>query len=339
MMMISKNNSNKRKLKLAYLLLLLLFTTIMFSTTTYAWFTSNRVVTISTINVHVAASGGLEISADGTNWKAIITPDDIIGVHDTSYPNSKNQLPSTMEPVSTGKTIDNSNGFLKMYYGTAENNDSGDYILTSRRIIEEEGNGEANDGKFISFDLFFKVSNDTQIYMTNNSNVTYLNDDDGKGIAAATRIAFVDEGNLPSGSELSDIQSLRAGRAVYIWEPNYDIHTPSAVSNARDVYGITTQSTNASRIIYDGVISDISTSDSVLLKNAKQANYPSLFRTVNVDYYTKKEFTEYVPVFTLRGGITKIRVYMWIEGQDVDCENNASYDDILFDLQLTVNPS
>ncbi len=30
---------------------------------------------------------------------------------------------------------------------------------------------------------------------------------------------------------------------------------------------------------------------------------------------------------------------MWIEGQDIDCENNASYDNIQFDLQLTVNPS
>jgi len=30
---------------------------------------------------------------------------------------------------------------------------------------------------------------------------------------------------------------------------------------------------------------------------------------------------------------------MWIEGQDVDCENNASYDDIEFNIQLTVNPS
>ena len=30
---------------------------------------------------------------------------------------------------------------------------------------------------------------------------------------------------------------------------------------------------------------------------------------------------------------------MWIEGQDVDCENDASYDDIQFDLQLSVNPA
>ena len=60
---------NRKKAKLIYLSILLLFTVAMLSTSTYAWFTSNRVVTVSTINVHVAATGGIEISADGTNWK------------------------------------------------------------------------------------------------------------------------------------------------------------------------------------------------------------------------------------------------------------------------------
>ena len=327
--------------KIFYLLILLMFTFIMFSTSTYAWFTSNRVVTINSINVHVSASGGIEISADGTNWKSIISPDDIISVHETTYPNSVNQIPNQMEPVSTGKDIDNSNGFLKMYYGTTDNNDDGDYILTSKRIIETEGNGASNDGKFIAFDLFFKVSNDTQIYLTNNSQIIYSNDEEGKGIAAATRIAFVDEGTLPTGSELTDIQNLKnaSSARTYIWEPNYDVHTSAAVANAHDVYGINTTTTNANRIVYDGVTNEISHDDNVLLKNAKSSNYPNFFKTVNVNYYTKKDFTEYQEVFVLKSGITKIRVYMWIEGQDVDCENNASYDDIEFNLQFTVNPA
>jgi len=29
-------------------------------------------------------------------------------------------------------------------------------------------------------------------------------------------------------------------------------------------------------------------------------------------------------------------MYMWIEGQDVDCEDDASGSNIAFDLQLTV---
>ena len=41
-------------------------------------------------------------------------------------------------------------------------------------------------------------------------------------------------------------------------------------------------------------------------------------------------------VFSLKARITKVRMYMWIEGQDVDCEDDASGSNIAFDLQLTV---
>ncbi len=329
-----------RRFRLLYLFILFLFTSIMFSTSTYAWFTSNRVVTINTINVHVAASGGIEISTDGTNWKSVIIPDDITSVHNTTYPTSVNQIPYNMEPVSTGKDIDASTGFLKMFYGLTDSNSTGEYVLTSSRIIETEGNGQTSDGKFIAFDLFFKVSSDTTLYLTNNSKVNYSNEN-GKGIANATRIAFVNEGTIPTGSALGDIQRLRGATpaTTYIWEPNYDVHTASAVANARDVYGITTTETGGALISYDGVINEITKDDNITLRNANSASHPSLFKTVNVDYSTVRNFANNREVFTLRSGITKMRIYMWIEGQDVDCENNASYDDIEFNVQLTVNPS
>ncbi len=329
-----------RRFRLLYLFILFLFTSIMFSTSTYAWFTSNRVVTINTINVHVAASGGIEISTDGTNWKSVIIPDDITSVHNTTYPTSVNQIPYNMEPVSTGKDIDASTGFLKMFYGLTDSNSTGEYVLTSSRIIETEGNGQTSDGKFIAFDLFFKVSSDTTLYLTNNSKVNYSNEN-GKGIANATRIAFVNEGTIPTGSALGDIQRLRGATpaTTYIWEPNYDVHTASAVANARDVYGITTTETGGALISYDGVINEITKDDNITLRNANSASHPSLFKTVNVDYSTVRNFANNREVFTLRSGITKMRIYMWIEGQDVDCENNASIGNLTLALQFSTNPS
>ncbi len=335
-----KKIMNNKRRRLFYLIIMLLFTSIMFSTSTYAWFTSNRVVTINTINVHVAASGGIEISADGTTWKSVILPEDITGVHATTYPSSVNQIPYQMEPVSTGKEIDAATGFLKMFYGLTDSNDVGEYVLTSSRLVETEGNGPTNEGKFIAFDLFFKVSSDTTMYLTGNSKIEYLNDE-GKGIANAVRVAFVDEGNVPSGSDLGDIQRLKGATAAstYIWEPNYDLHTASAVANARDVYGISTTETGATAISYDGIINTITSTDNVTLREANSASHPTLFRKVNVNYSTPNTFTNNREIFTLLSGITKMRIYMWIEGQDVDCENNASYDDVQFNIQLTVNPS
>ena len=310
----------------------------MLSSSSYAWFTSNRIVTINTLNVHVASTGGIEISADGTNWKSVLQLEDLYDVHDTTYITSVNQIPNEMQPVSTSKEVEN--GFLKMYYGVTENNYDGYYILTSTREHEVEEHGEEATGKFIAFDVFIKAHDDTDLYLTSKSGVTYVGENKS-GIAAATRIAFVNEGTLPVGSDLANIQAMKGATmdTVYMWEPNYDVHTATGVSNARDVYGITTTENNATRIIYDGVRSEISSTDEVLLTNSKASMYPNFFRTVNVDYYTKEEFTDFVQVFSLKGGITKIRIYMWIEGQDVDCENNASFADINFDVQLTVNPA
>lgn len=62
--------------------------------------------------------------------------------------------------------------------------------------------------------------------------------------------------------------------------------------------------------------------------------------TIAKELVKRNEFT-YIgdaihKVFSLKAGITKVRMYMWIEGQDVDCEDDASGSNIAFDLQLTV---
>ena len=51
----------------------------MLTTTTYAWFTTNRIVTVSNIDVKVQAEGSLEISVDAVNFKPGVTADEIIG--------------------------------------------------------------------------------------------------------------------------------------------------------------------------------------------------------------------------------------------------------------------
>lgn len=328
------------KNRLYYMIILLFFTIIMLSSTTYAWFTHNRIVTIRTINIHVQASGGIEISADAINFKAVIDPDDIADARGL-YPRSVNQIPNVMEPVSTGKEIDNNTGFLKMFYGTADSDESGNNLLSSIRSIETEGHGENSDGKFIAFDMFFRTYNDIDIYLTSDSGVSYKDNSTEKGIAASSRIAFLLSNNLPIGTNPGTLQQLKntSPDMAYIWEPNYDVHTSAAVQHASSVYGLTLPNINGPKISYDGLIGEFDKSDNVSVRNANSTSFPNLFKKVNIDYYTEKNFNNYVKVFNLKQGITKVRIYMWIEGQDVDCEDDASLDDIMFNLQFTINPS
>ena len=335
-----KRRSKKRRLLL--LLIALFFTTVMFTTTTYAWFTANQTVKVNSLTVNVEAKNGIQISVDGTNWKSIIQTEDITGAA-TSYSASVNQLPTTMEPVSTVGEIDTT-GKMKMYYGTITSNAGGSYILTAQKDTEVSG----TNGKFIAFDLFFKVTSQTQIYISKASGVQVADADD-TGIKNASRVGFVVLGNADAGDSVANIQALglnltaeqAAAIPKYIWEPNYDVHTAAAVAHARDTYGVTTTQTAGSQISYVGVKNDIAATDNVLVQvtdpTSYATTYSSLFGAVNVTHATKAGagFDANLGLFTLQAGITKVRIYMWVEGQDVDCENNASGGSIKYDLVIT----
>lgn len=328
-----RKKKKQRRYRLFYLLLLLLVTTLSLSISSYAWFTTNRLVKIDLLNVSVKAQGGLEISVDATNWKSSLSLEDIQKAIET-YPGSTNQLPNVLEAISTVGEIEN--GRLKMYHGTAVNNIFGSYILETTKVEESNNNPE---GKYITFDLFLKTNTNTKLYLTPESNVTYTSETT-VGIENTTRFAFIEEGTAPAGTNPTTIQNLTTNSRdkVHIWEPNYDTHTEAGIQNAKDTYNMTI--TNPSEpLSYDGVASEISKSAGVSITNATESKYPNYFQKVQIDYYTPNNFTTNQEIFSLTNGITKIKVYMWVEGQDIDCENNAATGNMSLNISLSTNPS
>lgn len=330
-----KNQRQSKKVNLKSSLLILLLTAILLIASTYAWFTSNQTVSVEKLSVNVQAKNGLQISADGSNWKSIVQTSDLTGAHEGLYKTSTNQIPSVLEPVSTAGNIDTTTGFMQMYYATIESNKSGDYIITANQSTEADG----STGKFVAYDLFLKVEKDTDIQLTTNSGATYA-DKDSKGLENASRVAFVVEGNTTITDSLSNIQGLHAATTAttYIWEPNYDSHKPTAVTAAALTYGLATSDNDGKQLPYAGIKKDIaSTADVKMidLANAHATNYSDYFSNVTPSYKTVKSFEENQNIFSLKAGITKVRMYMWIEGQDVDCENNASGANINFNVEVT----
>lgn len=337
-----RERRKRRKYRLLILLLLLLGTGTMLATSTYAWFTSNKNVSVEKLKVNIAAKNGIQISADGTKWKSIIQTNDLKTTRSGNYTSSVNQIPDTLEPVSTIATP-NTSGYLDIYYGVVDTNDSGDYILTATKTTEKDTaqytEDTKGDAKFIAFDLFFKVNDDTPVYLTAGSGV-HAELTDGEtdtGIKNASRIAFVNLGNTADGSALSTIQGLNAGTSstVTLWEPNYNAHTDAGIANANDVYGETVTKDNATAVAYKGVKSTIIKDNNVKISETASDANNTYFGDVTPGIITKADFDANTSLFTLTKGITKIRIYMWVEGQDVDCENNASGGNINFDLKIT----
>ena len=154
----AKKNRKRRKIFLAFIMIL--FTGIILTASTYAWFTANHTVKVESIDVNVTATNGLQISTDATNWKAVVTKDDITGA---SWTGVKNQVPSAnLNPVSTAGTIDPATGYMNMYLGTISTNaGTGANQLTATK--ETDKNGQI--GNYVAFDLFFQINEAKQIYL------------------------------------------------------------------------------------------------------------------------------------------------------------------------------
>ena len=328
-----KRNSKKRKKskKIFIAILMILFTGVILTASTYAWFTANKTVTVNEIDVNVTTSEGLQISTDAVNWKTVISNDDITGV---TYDGSVNQLPgqtASIKPTSTVGEIDTATGFMKMFVGDVTSNDAGNYILTATQSVETKS---TTTGDFVVFDLFFQTNAAATVYLTSNSTVGAVGT--ATGIQNASRVGFVVQGHAAVGSDAATIRALKNDGTVpaVIWEPNFDVHTAAAVKHASDVYGLNTTQTGGSKLAYKGVKADISDTANVPL-NSTDATY---FADVTPDIYSTAagiSADKYERVFDLEAGVTKVRIYMWVEGQDVDCEDNASGGSVSYNLQFS----
>ncbi len=336
----NKKDEKKRK-KLRTLILLLFLTIIMFGTSTYAWFTANRVVTIQSLDVQVQASNGIQISTNAVDWKSVITNNDITNA---AYTGNVNQVPTNVTAISTIPQA-TSQGRLNMYSAVVDADAStGAYTITT--ALETDTAGES--GKYIAFDVFVRVDQEQAIYLTSDSDVTVTGNSEDKGLKNAARVGFVILGNTAATSSAETMTALNAGTSstVIFWEPNVDAHRPIVISSVAPEYNVqlTEQTTGSyAPVAYRGIKYAIT--PALGLKGVVNGTTTvdgssnEISQAVTPAIRTKANNSEYKSFATLSAGVTKIRVYMWIEGQDIDCENNATGSNISFNVQLSTQSS
>ena len=295
---------NKRIL-LAFLMLMLI--AVALSATTYAWFSASTQAVLGDIDVNVTASNGIQISMDATNWKGTLTTEDIKGA---AYEGNKNQIPTTLTPVSTIGS--QTTGNFEMFDGIID--ESGEMPLLTTSAADEE-KSTTSEGHYIAFDLFVKSAADRAISLNTGSAVVATNTADptspakDTGLMYSARVAFFNQGTDSTNTPAAAIaKSAGTSATQVIWEPNANEHTVYAVNSLganglMEYYGVKAE----------GEDLDVTTSSTDADHFAKVTTVQSNVGEVPND-----------TMFNVSAGITKVRVYMWIEGQDVDCENNAS---------------
>lgn len=291
----------KRRILLA--LIMLIISGVSLTTATYAWFTANRQVTVEEIDVKASASGGIQISADASTWSNEVTLTDLKAATLTN-----NFIPTTaLKPVTTigtnGKT-----GKFDFYLG--ELDETGNAVTLDS--VEDSANN------YVAFDLYFYSATEQTIVFNDGTQVVAKNVDtpaseaSDKGLKSSVRVGFLVQGNDPTATPAT-AQALAGGTTATqtIWEPNADVHTEYA-TNMSGASGV---------MAYMGGKAEAATA--VAMTNT--TNFEKVTSETH-NLITSTEAAKYPTgtIFSFEAGITKVRVYIWLEGQDVDNEDTAS---------------
>lgn len=271
----------------------------------YAWFTLGNTASVDTIDVNVQAADGIQISANASSWKSVLPLKDLQDVEGNEMPTGE------IAPVSTGGVV--ANGKMQMFIGEVQND--GKTLITESQV--ESGSDNAN---FFAFDIYVKLDNAKEFQLDIKSNV-YAGDKANNSEIAA-RVAFINLGTAETAAAAKDLNG--AAEDVVIWEPNAKKHVEAevGVENGNAVssyYGVIKENANG----FD------------MTKGADDSTNLQLVETKQYDYDANGT-TAANTLFELGAGYSKIRVYIWLEGQDVDCTNNISGGNFKVDLKFVV---
>ncbi len=288
----------------------------------YAWFSTNLNIKIKTFNMVVSKNSDITISFDGINFDRSIeiTKKEVYENLGELYPNYLTQWPSNgLIPVSS-PGITNSNSHFFDFYET-------NGVLYYRRekdrgFVTTEKNDESKPREYnyyLAFDIFIK--NDTgspasdNLYFETTSKIYAPdeNDEEMQGLVNSFRVGIVKVGSVGLNASVDDIQNIKCNNDCksVIYEPNSKFHTPLSIERAKK-YGVDLVDGNkfpTYAYIKEGGPIYVENSISGSSRIDREFFIPQ--ETITDDDLDK-------PIFTIPNGITKARVYVWIEGQDID---------------------
>lgn len=337
---ISENKIKKRN-KLFFAAFL---TAILLMASTYAWLSSSLNVKIQFLKLGVASNSGLFISLDGVEFSESVTisMDSIIMDIKENYPNHTNQWSYALWPVSSNGIKNPDHDKFSFYTGdlvhTKEKNPNGSVKRLLNTFLRTENS--SNPGNlYVAFDIFLKNATGSPIadnlYFSDTTKIDYDEDTDEElklemdGILNSIRIGLVKIGSVPVLSDINEIQNVKCNNAceMLIYEPYSKSHSEFSIETALD-YGVQ-------------MVDGIETPTYGIIEEGKRLEHTNgHFGTglpLDTTYFklqeTVKDFLN--PVFQVPNAITKARVYIWLEGQDMDSlETNSKGADLMVSIDF-----
>ncbi len=319
---------NKKGKRLALMLIVTFFVGILLIISTYAWFSVSLNVKVKRFDVVVSSDSGLFISLDGINFSDSIelSVNSVITNLKNRYPTHTNQWAlAGLWPVSSNG-INHSNqdkfqvfaaSFARKSAHTKER-----YMFT--RLLSENQSGAASP--FIAFDIFLKNVTGSpfsdNLYLDEGTSVTFSDDTEPEIIETmedvlnSIRFGFLKIGSVPLNSDIKTIQGIKCNNQCefVIYEPNSAKHSNETIERIKERYD------------YDLVDGEYLPTYGVI-KAGSRLEFSRIIPTEDgykIDYdpeyfALQRTITSFEnSIFKIPNAITKMRIYVWIEGQDFD---------------------
>lgn len=343
-----ENNQRNSRKRLNSLILLVAFTAVMLIVSTYAWFSTQKNVTLSGIQGEVHVAEGLQISLDAKTWKneIVFSDFDEDGKSTEYLPDGgtlsvpvsgkiSNVIPGELLPASgTGVEDINTNTLLTLYRGTQED---GNKLESIAAINEADATKERG---IYAIDLFLQNSTagnaaDT-LQLESNSSISVTNADTGLQNTLRVALALSDTGITVNGqNDQDDILGVTAQKLydIAIWEPNANDHSAYVQNNMKVSSDGTSWSAIEATTKHNtwGVtkdVTDATIADVYVWKSGTGLGESHTLQTDKGSFDTKSMVSASNGTTTVTlpaNKYIKARMYIWLEGQDVDCINQASY--------------
>lgn len=325
-------------------------------TATYAWLSVTRDAKILGFKVKVEVAENLEISLDGDVWTHSINIEDMRQLYGTYRDRDtttlalqakagehRNYIPTEMLPVSTIGNIENGN--LVFVTGKLEGNKLTEIRKCSEEDITIGANVETKEEKnenhpYLAFDIYLRnlsrlTEDGRKDPLQINEGAIITSGEEGVGLEYTVRAAFVKyDSTLDLTASGAQVRAIRANgnETVAIWEPNSKGHTEFVVRNDNrldstlqeiDTYSIRDNVGGA----VPSEIEDITDNTNPMLQTIytnRPEQVDEQIGSATTDIYTLKEIDGTTEFGLKPNQITKVRVYMWLEGQDPDCIDLSS---------------
>ncbi|MEG0137904.1 MAG: hypothetical protein RSB77_06215 [Bacilli bacterium] len=289
---------------------------------TYAWFSASLNVKIDFLNLIVVNENGLSISFDAINYtnSVKISEESLITDLFKTYPKHTNQWVSRgLLPVSSNGIPDKNSDKFRMFgnskVGYISTDEKDRKTLNTELIDETLAN---NKSPYIAFDIFLRNITGSpypdNLYLDKGTSVFFAQKTgtDFDGTINSLRFGFLKIGSVPTKYNVEATQNLKCNNncEMAIYEPNSRLHSEQSIYRAKK-YGV-------------NLINGRFSPTYAIINNGKGlpigSGLSGVDLPINPDYFAVQ--STYIdfdrPLFKLPNGVTKFRIYVWIEGQDID---------------------